>query len=116
MKVPDFTGAACAEIGVDLFFPDGRGEQEERAKQAVIKICATCPIYNTCLNYALNVKVDGLWAGTTFHERRLMRRRMGIEGINLTSQYISDALLSTNAKAKRKERLIRKQSKAQANV
>jgi hypothetical protein len=41
---------------------------------------------------------------------------MGIEGINLTSQYISDALLSTNAKAKRKERLIRKQRKAQANV
>ena len=42
----DWTGAACAGVDVNLFFP-GIGENQ-KAKQA-ITICSTCPIRTRCL-------------------------------------------------------------------
>lgn len=114
MKYPDFTNAACKDLGVGLFFPDSR-EQEMAIKKQVIKICASCPIFRQCLDYALHVKVDGLWAGTTANERRMIRKREGIEGIGIASQYTTDIFFnqSDNAKAARKKRQRQKERKQQ---
>ena len=41
--------------------------QIERAK----KVCAKCPVRNTCLEYALETRQPiGIWGGKTEHERR----------------------------------------------
>ena len=118
MKMPDFTDAACSEVGVDFFFPDSR-EQESEAVKTAIKICSTCPLYSKCLEYSLAVKVEGIWAGTTENERKIMRRKQGIVGIPLTAQYL-DYFLSTSGDAKASRKLRAKKSaetrKAKLNV
>lgn len=81
--------AACrkVEIGhstrarVHAFFPD-RGRPAERAKA----VCATCPVWRECLEYALgDHEREGVWGGTTEKERRviLRARKQGLD-IELT--------------------------------
>lgn len=57
-----------------MFFPsDGVGVDRAR------KICATCPVREACLDYALEHRIDhGVWGGTSERERRriLKRRRL----------------------------------------
>lgn len=59
------------------FFPsDGVGV--EIAKQ----ICATCPVKEACLDYALENRIDhGVWGGTSERQRRrlLKGRRVGVD-------------------------------------
>jgi hypothetical protein len=38
------------------------------------KFCIGCPVIDECLNYALNVKVLGVWGGTTPEERNEIRK------------------------------------------
>lgn len=38
-------------------------------------VCDTCPVTSECLDYALEMQVQGVWAGTTSEQRRPMRRR-----------------------------------------
>lgn len=62
---------------VHAFFPD-RGRPAERAKA----ICAECPVWRECLEYALeNHLRDGVFGGTTEKERRviLRARRLGLD-------------------------------------
>jgi WhiB family redox-sensing transcriptional regulator len=58
------------------FFPsDGVGVDRAR------KICATCPVKDPCLTYALENRIDhGVWGGTSERERRriLKRRRLAV--------------------------------------
>ena len=63
---------ACRGIDPDVFFPVSDEEAEE-AKA----ICATCPVREPCLEYALaNRERDGVWGGATERERRrLIRQR-----------------------------------------
>jgi hypothetical protein len=71
--LPDLTGAACREPGVDRawFFPD-RGENASLGK----KVCAGCAVSGPCLDYALSCggTLDGIWSGTTRSDRRRLRR------------------------------------------
>ena len=57
----------------DVFFPsDGVGVEVAR------RICATCPVKEPCLEYALEQRIDhGVWGGCSERERRriLKRRR-----------------------------------------
>lgn len=42
------------------------------------KLCASCPVVEQCLDWALeNNERFGIWGGLTERERRRMRRRMG---------------------------------------
>ncbi len=63
----------CAEQPPGTFFPsDGVGVEVAR------KICATCPVKEPCLEYALEQRIDhGVWGGCSERERRriLKRRR-----------------------------------------
>jgi WhiB family redox-sensing transcriptional regulator len=56
-----------------MFFPsDGVGVDRAR------KICRDCPVKSTCLEYALDQRIDhGVWGGCSERERRriLKRRR-----------------------------------------
>jgi WhiB family redox-sensing transcriptional regulator len=63
--------AACRDFDTDVFFPDS----DENAGPA-IAICATCPVREQCLDFALSTnQADGIWGGTTETERRRIRRR-----------------------------------------
>jgi WhiB family redox-sensing transcriptional regulator len=67
-----FTDAACKGADTSAFFPvseNGGGEAKA--------ICATCPVAEQCLEYAIEThQPDGVWGGLTSVERhRLVRRR-----------------------------------------
>jgi WhiB family redox-sensing transcriptional regulator len=63
----------CAHEKPTVFFPsDGVGVEVAR------RICATCPVKEPCLEYALEQRIDlGVWGGCSERERRriLKRRR-----------------------------------------
>lgn len=65
------TKAACQGLDPAIFYP----ASEEDADQAKA-ICATCPVREPCLEYALaNRERDGVWGGATEKERRRMLRQ-----------------------------------------
>ena len=77
---PNSTEAAWMADGIcrahppTTFFPrDGVGVERAR------KICATCPVRASCLEYALTNRLEhGVWGGASERERRriLKRRRL----------------------------------------
>ena len=63
--------AACRDLDTDLFFP----VTEEEAGPAKA-VCATCPVREACLEFALLTRQDdGVWGGLDGAERRRLRRR-----------------------------------------
>jgi WhiB family transcriptional regulator, redox-sensing transcriptional regulator len=67
--------AACATMDTLIFFPIG--ETGPAAPQVVLakKICASCPVREECLEFAIaTIQNDGIWGGTTEDERRLIKR------------------------------------------
>ena len=61
--------AACRGTDLSVFFP-GRGESAEPARQ----ICASCPVWQPCLDYALSHGIThGIWGGLTERDRRPLR-------------------------------------------
>ena len=62
--------AVCASADPEEWFPE-KGVRADKAK----KICATCPVIDECLQFALKNNETGIWGGTSRRERvRLMRR------------------------------------------
>ena len=65
----------CRKYPPTTFFPsDGVGVDRARA------ICKGCPVLDTCLEYALTVRIEhGVWGGTSERERRrILKRRRGV--------------------------------------
>jgi len=63
--------AACRGLDVDIFFP--ASDDDAGPAKAV---CATCPVREQCLEWALaSRQEDGIWGGLTDTERRRLRRR-----------------------------------------
>lgn len=60
----------CRDLPPSTFFPsDGVGVDAAR------QVCATCPVREPCLEYALEHHVDhGVWGGTSERERRRIAR------------------------------------------
>jgi WhiB family transcriptional regulator, redox-sensing transcriptional regulator len=58
------------------FFPsDGVGVEVAK------RICATCPVKEPCLEYALEARIDhGVWGGTSERQRRRLLRKRGSTG------------------------------------
>jgi WhiB family redox-sensing transcriptional regulator len=68
--------AACLNENPELFFPIGTTgpavDQLDEAKQ----VCRTCPVRDSCLQWALETGVDhGVWGGLDEAERRSFKRR-----------------------------------------
>lgn len=70
--------AACRDYDLDLFFPDTyhNGSEVRRAKA----ICASCPVREECLAYAIENGDDeyGIFGGTTPRERVRLRRQVPV--------------------------------------
>jgi len=72
---PWVRGALCMGADPELFFPEGAGEPALRSIARAKAVCAACPVRADCLEWALGVgEADGIWGGTTPHERRILRR------------------------------------------
>ena len=56
----------CRNEPPSTFFPsDGTGVEVAK------RICATCPVVEACLEYALDNRIDhGVWGGTSERQRR----------------------------------------------
>ena len=73
----DWSEAECRrlEIYTDLFY----SVEEERSQVAyeyinsLRSVCASCPIWKTCLTYAMEHEHYGVWGGMTTQERISMR-------------------------------------------
>ena len=67
---PYFETAKCStSIDPDWYFNYEKLQGKERKSY-----CNDCPVIAECLNYALNVKVMGIWGGTTLEERNEIRK------------------------------------------
>lgn len=63
--------AACRELDTAIFFPESDADADF-AKA----VCATCPVREACLEFALITRQDdGVWGGLDENERRRVRRR-----------------------------------------
>lgn len=81
----DVSSANCLGVDPELFFPVG--PMAPSTENTLRKICMNCHVFRDCLNYALAVKVEGFWAGTTDSHRKQLRKELGIEAIRLDEQY-----------------------------
>ena len=65
----------CRDEPPSLFFPsDGTGVDIARA------LCATCPVKEPCLEYALRNRIDhGVWGGASERERRRILRQRRLD-------------------------------------
>jgi WhiB family redox-sensing transcriptional regulator len=65
------TDSLCAQTDPEAFFPEKGGSTREAKK-----ICGTCEVRNSCLDYALeNDERFGIWGGLSERERRKLRKR-----------------------------------------
>jgi len=79
LTLPNLPGALCADPSIpsDVFHPEGNAELLA-VLPMVVKLCSKCPERAACLKYAVDEQIfDGLWAGTTGTERRLMGTNQG---------------------------------------
>jgi hypothetical protein len=79
--------ANCTSLDPELFFPVG--EMKQDVEKLLKRICLNCPIMDSCLEYALHVKVSGYWAGTDEAERKKLRKFFHIEPVRIDQQYKS---------------------------
>ena len=65
----------CREEPPATFFPsDGAGVEAAR------RLCATCPVKEPCLEYALRNRIDhGVWGGASERERRRILRQRRLD-------------------------------------
>jgi WhiB family redox-sensing transcriptional regulator len=76
IAAPTFDGTQpCKGMNTEEFFPVDRIE-EERFKRVIKPVCDSCKFRSECLQWALDNREIGIWAGTTTDERRLIIRRL----------------------------------------
>jgi WhiB family redox-sensing transcriptional regulator len=70
METPWMNDGSCRDHPPEVFFPsDGVGVTIAQ------RICATCPVREPCLEYALANRIDhGVWGATSERERRRILR------------------------------------------
>jgi WhiB family transcriptional regulator, redox-sensing transcriptional regulator len=67
--------AACVSVPTETFFPVGLTGQADSQTQLAKRVCASCPVRDCCLEFALRTNQDhGVWGGRTEEERRTIRR------------------------------------------
>lgn len=68
---------ACLTADPDLFFPVAVGTVASRQIARAQRICASCPVKQQCLDFAMRTREStGIWGGTTPEQRiRALRGR-----------------------------------------
>jgi WhiB family redox-sensing transcriptional regulator len=68
--------AACRTEDPELFFPVGTAGPARLQVEKAQRVCASCPVREACLTYALDMGESvGVWGGTSEEERRTLKRR-----------------------------------------
>ena len=63
--------SACRDLDTAVFFPE-----TDEATATAKAVCASCPVREACLEFALITRQDdGVWGGLDEQERRRVRRR-----------------------------------------
>lgn len=85
-RIPDWDDAgwrdraACRHSDPDLFFPAGTSGAALEELRAAKALCATCPVREQCLAFALETNQDaGVWGGASEEERRELRRKVALK-------------------------------------
>jgi WhiB family redox-sensing transcriptional regulator len=66
--------ALCREIGVDLFFPEEKGDTA--GQRQARKVCRLCDVQAECLAFALATdEAYGIWGGKNPEQRMRLQRR-----------------------------------------
>lgn len=81
-KVPDWTGAHCTAVDPELFFGNARNLYKQGQVERAREVCSGCPVATACLQYALDNKVQGIWAGTTDEERGRLRQGRVVNAVS----------------------------------
>jgi hypothetical protein len=71
----------CAKDPEKWFPPSGENAAEAK------KACKPCPFRESCLAYAIDYKVDGVWGGTSRAQRDIWRRVHGITGLSVNDAF-----------------------------
>ena len=67
--------AACREQDPDLFFPVAHTQGWRTQTKQAKAVCGTCPVRETCLEWALDTgQAAGVWGGMSAGERRRIAR------------------------------------------
>ena len=71
--------AACRFLDTELFFPSSKTGLGLVEIQEAKEVCASCPVRQSCLAFALDSRQGyGIWGGYDEEERRLLlRQRQG---------------------------------------
>lgn len=76
---PDSTrwmdNAACKGEPTNHWFAFATGGDKAAivASERARSVCAGCPVNVECRDYAIQIEADGIWGGTTWHERQRIR-------------------------------------------
>jgi len=68
---------ACQGLDTELFFP----EVGQNIPPIIKRICKNCPVFDECFSYAVTHTVLGIWAGTTYKQRQMVRSLNNIVAI-----------------------------------
>ena len=95
--IPEFLldgpAAKCAELpDPDVMFLPGYGDS---VPPAIEEMCLDCPLFVACFAYALRVPVEGIWAATTFKQRRRLNPKLRAQ--LLVGEFISPEIRSESA-------------------
>ena len=67
--------AACRSTEPDLFFPIGTTGPAVDQIESAKRVCRTCEVQETCLDFALATNQEsGVWGATSEEERRKLRK------------------------------------------
>lgn len=68
--------AACSQADPELFFPIAKAGPARSEIQRAKAVCASCPVRQSCLAFALATNQEyGIWGGYDEDERRWLRHR-----------------------------------------
>ena len=75
--------AACRGPHSVVFFPPSRAERKDERmarERSAKEICRTCPVVQSCLDYAVRIReANGIWGGLNEAERKQIVER-GVAG------------------------------------
>ncbi len=67
--------AACRSTEPDLFFPIGTTGPAVDQIESAKRVCRSCEVVDTCLDFALATNQEsGVWGATSEEERRKLRK------------------------------------------
>lgn len=84
---------ACVDVDPDTFFPETTNANT--LVKAARAICAVCPFWRDCAEYAISEPmIHGVWGGTTDSERMKIRRKRRLQSAAALDASLAQGLAS----------------------